>query len=113
MRELGVQMVAVVSFAHGNGSSTRPWAGYSGAPCPADVDSADIGTITEAEAWRRYALAGRAGTSRARCGVNVFLRGSLWDLGSDGRTTMVRDGEVCVLGPPDPAQPGTIASCWL
>ncbi len=115
MRELGVEMVAVVSFSHGDDTWSRPWAGYSGAPKPADVDAADIGSLSEAAAWRTYALAGRVGSSRARCAVNVFLRGSLWGMGSDGRTTMVRDSEVCVLEPEagPAAAAGTIACCWL
>ena len=117
MRGLGVEMVAVVSFSHGDGSWQLPWKGYSGAALPPDVEPGDVGRLTEEQAWRRHALAGRIGSSGARCGINVFLRGSLWDLGSDGRTTMVRDGEVQVLRPtaiaPGSPSGGTLASLWI
>jgi predicted amidohydrolase len=117
MRELAVELVAVVSFSRRDGSWGLPWRGYSGAVLPPDVGADDVGKLSEAQAWRRHALAGRIGSSGARCGINVFLRGSLWDLGSDGRTTMVRDGEVKVLEPAGPSPGsrcgGTLASCWI
>ncbi len=112
MRDLGVEMVAVVSFCQGEGSWALPWNGYSGACLPPDVDPADIGRITEGEAWGKYALAGRLCSCSARCAVNVFLRGRLWDLGTDGVTTLAREGEV-VTGRPQDALTGTIAACWL
>jgi hypothetical protein len=53
-----------------------------------------VGQLCESEAWRKYALSGRLAASGARCGINVFLRGSLWDLGSCGRSLAVREDEV-------------------
>lgn len=93
-----VDLVAVPSYASSDGSWSRTWAGYDGAPAPADVDRQDIGRLREHEAWRKYALAGRMKASGARAGVNVFLRGRLWDLGSDGQTIAVTKEEIH-LGP--------------
>ena len=53
---------------------------------------AGAGRDSEGEAWHKYALAGRLSASGARYGINVFLRGSLWDMGMDGRSLMVQDG---------------------
>lgn len=86
LRRQGVDVVAVPSFAAGDGLWEAPWAGYNGAAAPPDVDPADIGRIDEAAAWLRYAMAGRLPGSGARAGINVFLRGQLWDLGDDGAT---------------------------
>lgn len=51
-------------------------------------------SLSKGEAWLRYALPGRMGSSSARVGIDVFLRGSLSDLGADGHTIVVRDGQV-------------------
>jgi predicted amidohydrolase len=85
-------IVAVPSFASPSGIWQQPWNGYNGAATPADVDSRDIGRLSEGEAWYKYALAGRGDDLRA--GINTFLRGDLWDLGDDGRTTAIVSGEV-------------------
>ena len=85
------ELVAVPSFSSPDGIWEQPWAGYNGAAAPRDVDVSDIGRLSEGEAWRKYALAGRGGNLRA--GINTFFRGDLWDLGDDGRTTAVLRGE--------------------
>ncbi|WOX06181.1 carbon-nitrogen hydrolase family protein [Microbulbifer pacificus] len=85
-------IVAVPSFSSPSGIWQKPWAGYNGAATPIDVDRQDIGRLSEGEAWLKYALAGRGGHIRA--GINTFLRGDLWDLGDDGRTTAIINGEV-------------------
>jgi len=91
----GVEMVAVPSLAAGAGIWEKPFGGYTSADPPQDVDRADMGRITEGQAWVKYALAGRIGRSGARCGVNVFLHGELWDLGTDnGNSLAVRGDEV-------------------
>ncbi|HEX8680725.1 MAG TPA: nitrilase-related carbon-nitrogen hydrolase [Ardenticatenaceae bacterium] len=110
LEQHGMDFVAVPSYLAPDGVWQRPWQGYNGASPPADVDPADVGTLAEGEAWRKYALAGRIGASGARCGVNVFLRGSLWDLGADGASLAVRDGEVTEV--PYTAR-GAIVNLWL
>jgi hypothetical protein len=50
---------------------------------PPRCDTVDVGKLTEGEAWRKYALAGRIALSGARAGINVFLHGQFWDAGDD------------------------------
>ena len=108
-QQLGAaELVAVPSFSTPDGIWDSPWLGYNGAAAPEDVDQRDVGTISEGEAWRKYALGGRAGELRA--GINTFLRGQLWDLGDDGRTTAVLDGQVIQGARRDGA---VISSLWL
>ena len=99
LRTACATMLAVPSFGVGCNVWDRAWAGYDGAPTPDDVDPADVGRLTEGEAWRKYALAGRISKSGALCGVNVFLRGDLWDAGGDSGVAIgVRDDEIVEAG---------------
>ncbi|MBU0704873.1 MAG: carbon-nitrogen hydrolase, partial [Chloroflexi bacterium] len=81
--------VAVPSYLSPSGVWGKPWRGYDGAPAPGDVDARDVNRLTEGEAWLKYALAGRLAEAGIKHGINVFLRGDLWDLGSDGHTIIV------------------------
>jgi len=90
----GAEIVAVPSYLAPDGVWHQSWRGYDGAPAPDDVDACDVGTLTEGEAWLKYALAGRMPSSGIRHGMNVFLRGDMWDLGSDGHTVVVRERTV-------------------
>lgn len=94
LREQEADFVVVPSYLTPAGIWTRPWRGYNGAPPPGDVAVEDPQHITEREAWLKYGLAGRLTTAGAGIGVNVFLRGTFWDLGADGRTLIVYSGEV-------------------
>ncbi|EKB50442.1 nitrilase-related carbon-nitrogen hydrolase [Cecembia lonarensis] len=87
----GVDLVLVNSYCAVDGAMEVPWAGYNGAPAPTDVDLSDIGEISEQEAWQKYALPRRIGLSGAKHGVNVFLRGELWDLGTDGQPFFIQN----------------------
>ncbi|WP_237060064.1 carbon-nitrogen hydrolase family protein [Microbulbifer sediminum] len=102
------EIVVVPSFSSPSGIWSQPWQGYNGAKAPADVNPVDIGQISEGEAWRKYALAGRG--RHLRGGMNTFLRGDLWDLGDDGRTTAVVGGRVIQGRQRDGA---VISSVWL
>lgn len=93
LRALGVELVAVPSASSPGEIWEKPWGGYSGRPAPSDVDPADVGRLTERQAWGKYALAGRMASSEARAGINVFLYGDLWDLDfTGGRWRIVRGG---------------------
>jgi predicted amidohydrolase len=95
LRAAGAELVAVPSLAVDPGIWNKPWGGYNPPNYPPDVDRADAGRLTEGQAWLKYALAGRLASSGARCGVNVFLHGELWDLGTDnGNSVAVRGVEV-------------------
>ncbi len=110
MKRQGAGIVAVPAFLAGDGAWGKPWQGYSGHACPADTDSRDIGRLTEGQAWLKYALPGRIAASGAQAGMTVFLRGKLWDLGSDGEPLVVSRGKLYTCPPTDGA---TIANLWL
>ena len=88
-----------------------PWQGYDGWPTPPDVEVNDVQHITEAQAWKKYALASRIRSSGARYGMNIFLRGKLWDQDLGGwPATLVRGNDVFVE---EPTQKAAILSLWL
>jgi predicted amidohydrolase len=89
----GVDLIVVPSYLSKDDDWSRKWPGF-GDDMPEDVDPRDVGTIQESDAWIRYALAGRFSGTPARAGINVFLKGRLWDLGSAGRTIAVSEGRV-------------------
>jgi len=90
----GAQIIVVPSYLRPDHVWSQPWRGYDGAAAPADVDAEDIGRLTEGQAWLKYALGGRCAVAGIASGINVFLRGDLWDLGSDGHTVVVRGSSV-------------------
>jgi len=110
LRQMGAELLAVPSAVTQSGLWNTPWRGYDGAAAPADVDPRDVGCLTEGEAWLKYALAGRMRQAGARAGINVFLRGALWDLGADtGRGTLVL-GQSVVQGR---GGRGALLNLWL
>ncbi len=110
LRAAGAEFLAVPSLITNPGIWDKPWGGYSTATPPKDVDPEDVGRITEGQAWIKYALAGRIGRSGARCGVNVFLHGKLWDLGTDnGNSMAVRGDEVVEVE----GEGGALLNVWL
>ena len=74
---MNVNMIAIPSNGGDPAIWDQPWGGYSGWPTPSDVDVSDVKKLTEGEAWRKYALAGRIGLTKARYGSNIFIRGQL------------------------------------
>jgi len=83
---LAAEVILVPSYLNPDDLWHKPWRGYNGAPPPPGVDTADVSCLSEGEAWVKYALPARLRDTNARAGINVFLRGDLWDLGSDGHT---------------------------
>ena len=106
----GAQVVAVPSFSSPSGGWAQPWQGYNGAPAPEDVDPTDVGGIALGEAWERYAMAARAPVAGIRDGINVFLRGPFWEMGSDGHTVGLRGGEAVEATHVDG---GALTNIWL
>lgn len=88
------EVILVNSYAAGDNAMAASWKGYDGSAMPDDVNKNDIGTIKEVDAWKKYALPGRIQSTQAKVGVNVFLRGKLWDLGSDGQPFFSVNGEL-------------------
>ncbi len=107
-----IDLLAVPSFdVFGMKKWNQPWRGYDGWQAPMDVDVNDINKITEAQAWNKYSLAGRIQSSGAAFGLNVFLRGKLWDQDLGGwPATLVKDGDVFVE---EQTQKAAILSLWL
>ncbi len=89
LQKAGATLLAVPSYSTGDGIWSTHWGGYNGGEAPADVNVGDIGRISEGDAWMKYAMPGRAHAAGIQAGLNVFLRGQLWDLGSDGATIRV------------------------
>lgn len=112
LKEQGIALLAVPSYSgYGVEKWNQPWPGYDGWPAPVDVDVQDIKNLTEAQAWRKYALAGRIRSSGATYGVHVFLRGKLWNLDLGGWSgTLVRDGDVLVE---EQTQKAALINLWL
>lgn len=81
----GAEILAVPTFHSQEGIWEKPWGGYSGQEAPADVDLADIGALTENEAWEKYSVPTRAAAAGMRAAITAPLRGDLWDLGDDGQ----------------------------
>lgn len=114
LKQKGAQLLAVPSYATGDGLWGKLWAGYNGGATPGDVDKNDVGKITERDAWKKYAMGGRVASANIGFGVNVFLRGKLWDLGSDGETIAVGDGNVMVESPVSIERAGAvITNVWI
>ncbi|EMJ54780.1 hydrolase, carbon-nitrogen family [Leptospira interrogans serovar Valbuzzi str. Duyster] len=88
-KKQNVNFVVVPSYVAPDGAMSEVWKGYNGSKNPTDIRLKDVHRISEGEAWLKYALAGRILKSGATHGMNVFLRGSLWDLGSDGEIILV------------------------
>jgi predicted amidohydrolase len=98
IKESDAEVVLVNSYCAGNNTMANGWNGYDGIKMPDDVDPTDIHKIKEREAWMKYALPGRIATTNASVGVNIFLRGELWDLGTDGQPFFVKDGKLLEIG---------------
>ena len=96
---LQAEVVLVNSYCAGNNTMASSWKGYDGIRMPDDVDTTDIQTLNERDAWIKYALPGRIKNSHASVGVNVFLRGELWDLGTDGQPFFIRDNQLLTTHP--------------
>lgn len=94
MKQKQAEVIVVPSYTQGDGMMNAVWLGCSGFPNPDDVDISDLNKITLGQAWNKYALAGRLPSSGIPNGMVVSLRGQIWDLGSDGACTVVKNGQV-------------------
>lgn len=110
LKTLNTDLVAVPSFVGENRAWNKPWGGYSGWPFPPDADRADVGRISEGEAWRKYTLPTRLGSGGAKAGINVFLHGELWELGSDCGTSWMVSGDEVI---PATTSQAAVLNLWL
>jgi predicted amidohydrolase len=97
------ELILVPSFCTGDGAMDILWKGYSGNPEPTGTDLTDIDKLTEREAWEKYALPGQIQKTRAQAGLNVFLRGNLWDMGADGQPLAIFQNKLLQITPADSA----------
>ncbi len=88
LQAASADIIAVPAFLQPSGVWDQPWGGYT-TGWPDDVDPSDAGRLSEGDAWMTHALAGRLASGDASVGVTAFLRGALWDLGSDGANILV------------------------
>ncbi|WP_439474238.1 nitrilase-related carbon-nitrogen hydrolase [Algoriphagus formosus] len=87
------EIILVPSYLTGENTMENPWQGYNGSEAPAETDLSDIQKITEWEAWNKYALPGKITKTSAEVGMNVFLRGKLWEMGADGQPLAILNGQ--------------------
>tara|TARA_R110002095_G_scaffold156815_1_gene136172 strand:+ start:4758 stop:5891 length:1134 start_codon:yes stop_codon:yes gene_type:complete len=90
---LDAAIIAVPAFLQPSNVWNQPWGGYT-TGWPDDADQGDAGRLTEGEAWQSYALAGRLASGGAEFGMTAYLRGNLWDLGSDGANIGVAGSQI-------------------
>lgn len=93
------EVILVPSYCTGDGSMDQVWKGYSGYPAPNGTALEDINRLSEAQAWEKYALPGRINSTPAQVGMNVFLRGELWELGTDGQPLVLYRGALIPVNP--------------
>lgn len=98
INQMDAEVVLVNSYCAGINTMAANWKGYDGIRMPDDVDTTDVQKLKERDAWIKYALPGRIKNTNAAIGVNVFLRGELWDLGTDGQPFFIRNGELLDVG---------------
>jgi predicted amidohydrolase len=98
INQLNAEVVLVNSYCAGYNTMAANWKGYDGIRVPDDVDTTDVHKLKERDAWIKYALPGRIKQTHAAVGVNVFLRGELWDLGTDGQPFFIKDGKLLEVG---------------
>lgn len=97
------ELILVPSYCTGENTMDKLWQGYSGYEETLGTDLSDIGKITEQAAWEKYALPGQIGKTAAAYGMNVFLRGELWDLGTDGQPFVISEGKLLEIKPAEKA----------
>ncbi len=110
MRKAGARIILTPSFSEEK-SWEGSWRGYSGWPNPPDVDSSDIGKISQQEAVDRYALGGRLPASGIPSGLMVCFRGEIWGWNvTCGQPVAVLDGQARTL----PSSAGAaVINAWL
>ncbi|KPQ20095.1 MAG: putative amidohydrolase [Algoriphagus marincola HL-49] len=87
------EVILVPSYLTGENAMKNLWQGYNGMEAPTGTELTDIQKITEWEAWNKYALPGKIGKTSAKVGMNVFLRGKLWEMGADGQPLAILNGQ--------------------
>lgn len=112
LKNKNVSLLAVPSFVAGKNAWSEKWKGYDGAATPTDVDKKDINELTEQEAWYKYAMLGRIKTTGIKAGINLFLRGDLWNLGNDGQT-LIWNNNMPIVSKTAIKKTGSLVNVWI
>lgn len=94
LKSKGAEFLAVPSFVEKDHDVHLPWRGNNITPPPPEFDSKDFFNITYDDAWVKYAMPARIHNAGFKNGMNVFLRGKFWSLGSDGRSIIINQGSL-------------------
>ena len=89
-----IDFLAVPSYVDKDNDMGLPWRGNNIFPLPVEFDAKDFHRISYDDAWLKYAMPARIHTARIKSGMNVFLRGKFWNMGSDGRSILVHEGKL-------------------
>jgi len=85
----------VPSYSTGYGWDAK-WQGYDGSENPIEVDKSDIDNLTLEKAWHKYTIK-RIEKTKIKTGITVFLRGNIWDLGTDGSSFIFRNDSISTV----------------
>ena len=88
-----VKTFIVPSYSTGYGIWVMKWSGYNGSENPKEIHKADINNLTLGQAWHKYTTA-RTKNYGIENSVTVFLRGNIWDLGTDGSSFIYRNNKI-------------------
>ncbi|MCO4293969.1 carbon-nitrogen hydrolase family protein [Solitalea sp. MAHUQ-68] len=110
LKQQKADLIAIPSYSAPNNIWSSIWQGYNGGATPSDINKNDLNEITERDAWLKYSMGGRAARAGISNGINVFLRGKLWDLGSDGSTIYLKND---TLGNSSNKNGASIVNIWL
>jgi hypothetical protein len=91
-----VELIAVQSYLFPDNAFTGIWP-RADLVAP-QFQTSDKGNIKEEEAWLKYSLPKHIQNTNAKFGMTVFLRGKLWELGSDGYTIIVPKDRLVLHG---------------
>ena len=85
--------IIVPSYSTGYGIWSNKWSGYNGSETPPEINLNDVNNITLREAWYKYTTV-RTKNYTIENGITVFLRGDIWDLGTDGSSFIFRNDSI-------------------
>lgn len=108
----GADIAVGPSYVSPAGAWDQAWQGYSGFDNPDDIDPHDLGRLSEKEAWLKYSLPKFGPQFGIPAGMQVFLRGELWDLGTDG-AAILYDEQGVVRAPKQEKNRGQLINLWL
>lgn len=105
-KEYGAEIILVPSSFIGDYTMHSTWIGYDGIADSLSFDMKDIGKLTNLEAFEKYGLPSQIKETKAIVGMNVFLRGDLWEMSFFGQPIAVLNNTIL------PVTPGGKGGVW-